>query len=204
MSGSDRRLTPQPPEAAVPLMLARDPQQCADIVLSFLMRIHGARAGAIFAVEAPPTAERARLFVGNGIDQRALEWTAASWSGEQRALEQGRMSRHDERFLLPILRGGEVAALLYLTTTQVDLGSVDEVAGLISDAVLRGGRQPPATSPVEVYLERTPAKEIERRRMLMLLERHEWNLARVARELRVTRTTVYKRLQAYGITRKRV
>src|SRR5207245_8339454 len=75
VSGSDRRLTPQPPEAAVPLMLARDPQQCADIVLSFLMRIHGARAGAIFAVEAPPTTERARLFVGNGIAQGAVEWT---------------------------------------------------------------------------------------------------------------------------------
>jgi len=184
-------------------MLARDPQQCADIVLSFLMRIHGARAGAIFAVDGTACVHT-RLFVGNGIDQRALEWTAASWSGEQRSLEQGRMSRHDERFLVPIVRGRQLAALLYLTTTQVDLGSVDEVSGLISDAVLRGGHQPRTTSPVEVYLERTPAKEIERRRMLILLERHEWNLARVARELRVTRTTVYKRLQAFGITRKRV
>jgi hypothetical protein len=197
-------LTPQPPEAGLPLMVARDPQQCADIVLSFLMRIHAARAGAIFAVDAAPTVEGARLFVGHGIDHRALEWAAASWSGEQRSLEQGRMSRHDERFLVPILHGRQLAALLYLATTQVDLGSVDEVAGLISDTVLRSGRPRGAPSPVETYLERTPAKEIERRRLLLLLDRHEWNLARVARELRVTRTTVYKRLQAFGIPRKRM
>lgn len=180
-------------------MLARDPQHCADIVLSFLMRIHAARAGAIFALDTT----RARLFVGNGIDQRALEWAATSWSAEQRSLEQGRMSRHDDRFLIPVLRDRDVTALVYLTTSQVDLASVDEVSGLISDAVLRGAREAKPTSAVEVYLERTPAREIERRRMLIMLERHEWNLARVARELRVTRTTVYKRLRAFGITRPR-
>jgi transcriptional regulator with GAF, ATPase, and Fis domain len=178
-------------------MLARDPQHCADIVLSFLMRIHAARAGAIFAVDRA----RTQLFVGNGIDQRALEWTAASWTAEQRSLEQGRMSRHDERFLVPVLRDRELTSLVYLATSQVDLASIDEVAGLISDAVLRGARESRTMSPVEVYLERTPVGEIERRRLLMLLERHEWNLARVARELRVTRTTVYKRLRAFGIAR---
>src|SRR5262249_25496339 len=141
--------------------------------------------------------------VCNGIDRRALEWAAATWRVDQRSLEQGRMSRDEERFLMPILRGRELAALLYLNTAQVDLGSIDEVTGLISDAVLRGGRHLKSASAVEAFLERTPAREIERRRMLILLERHEWNLARVARELRVTRTTVYKRLQAFGIRRPR-
>jgi transcriptional regulator of acetoin/glycerol metabolism len=43
-----------------------------------------------------------------------------------------------------------------------------------------------------------------RLQMLSLLERHEWNIAEVARLLSVTRRTVYMRLRSFGIERKRV
>ena len=46
--------------------------------------------------------------------------------------------------------------------------------------------------------------EIERRRLLAALERHEWNIARVARLMGVTRRTVYLRLKRYKIDRRRV
>jgi len=41
-------------------------------------------------------------------------------------------------------------------------------------------------------------------KLLLLLNRNEWNIARVARLMGVTRRTVYLRLQRYNIPRERV
>jgi transcriptional regulator with GAF, ATPase, and Fis domain len=46
--------------------------------------------------------------------------------------------------------------------------------------------------------------EVERHRLVELLKRNEWNLARVARVLGVTRRTVYMRLKRYDIARQKV
>jgi hypothetical protein len=189
---------PECAEAVVHLMVAKDPHQSADIILGFLMGVNGARTGAIFWVDGG-----LRLFVGHNIAQEVLDWTAACWNREHKALQQGRLSRSEEHFLVPVLRGTRVAALVYLTAPQLDLESIGEVSDLIADAAVRIARQP-AVSAVESYLEETPAKEIERRKLLILLDRYEWNVARVARELQVTRTTVYKRLEVFGIPRKRI
>jgi transcriptional regulator of acetoin/glycerol metabolism len=53
-------------------------------------------------------------------------------------------------------------------------------------------------------LEQTPLQEIVRDQMLLLLDRHEWNIARVARELGVTRRTIYLRLARWGIERRKI
>ena len=45
---------------------------------------------------------------------------------------------------------------------------------------------------------------MEREKLLLLLNRNEWNIARVARMMGVTRRTVYLRLQRYNIPRERV
>jgi len=185
--------------AVVQRMVARDPRQSAGVILSFLMDMNLARTGAIFSVGAG-----IRLFVSHGIAQEQLDWTAECWSQGQETLTQGRLARSDDRFLVPVLRGERLVALVYLEAVQLDLNSVAEVGGLIADAVIRSSHQSASISPVESYLERTPAKEIERRKLLILLDRHEWNQARVARALDVTRTTVYKRLESFGIPRKRI
>jgi transcriptional regulator of acetoin/glycerol metabolism len=54
------------------------------------------------------------------------------------------------------------------------------------------------------YLERTPVEDMEREKLLLLLNRNEWNIARVARLMGVTRRTIYLRLQRYNIPRERV
>jgi transcriptional regulator of acetoin/glycerol metabolism len=56
----------------------------------------------------------------------------------------------------------------------------------------------------ETYLERTPVEDMEREKLLLLLNRNEWNIARVARLMGVTRRTIYLRLQRYNIPRERV
>jgi DNA-binding NtrC family response regulator len=40
--------------------------------------------------------------------------------------------------------------------------------------------------------------------ILRILEENDWNIARVSRELGVTRRTLYMRLAAFGIARKKV
>lgn len=188
----------QTAESVVRLMVARDPRQSLDTILEYLIGVNDARAGAVFGVEGGPT-----LTLGRGIAQDALDWALASWSDETK-LREGRPSTSDSRFLLPVLRRERLVALVYLEADHVDLGSVADVSSLIGEVAQQSGRQPDPVSAVESYLEHTPASEIERRKLLILLDRHEWNLARVARELKVTRTTVYKRLAEFAIPRKKV
>jgi len=192
-------LKPQSAELVVRLMVAKDPRRSAESILEFLMSVSAARAGAVFTVGTAPT-----LFVGRGIAQEALDWTAVCWGLEGKRLKEGRLSRSDGRLLLPVLRRDHLTALVYLEADQVDLQSLSAVSGLLGDAVVRGLRQNISPSAVETYLEQTPTEEIERRRLVILLDRHEWNVARVARELHLTRTTIYKRLATFGIPRKHV
>jgi transcriptional regulator with GAF, ATPase, and Fis domain len=186
-------------ETVVRLMVAKDPRQSADTILEFLMGMNGCAAGAVFAVE-----EGLPLFVSRGIAQDALDWTRECWQRERNTLCDGKVFRAGRRLLLPVPREARLAALVYLEAEQIDLASLSEVSALVADAVARGAHGEEGSSPVESYLEHTTRDEIERRKLLILLDRHEWNVARVARELRLTRTTVYKRLAAFGIERKKV
>src|SRR5258708_2151927 len=192
-------LKPQSAEMVVRLMVAKDPRRSADSILEFLMGVSAARAGAVFAVDSAPT-----LFVGRGIAQEALDWTEVCWGQEGKRLKEGRLSRSDGRLLLPVLRRDRLMALVYLEADQVDLQSLSAVSCLLGDAVVRGMRQNISSSAVQTYLEQTPKEASRRRRLVILLDRHEWNVARVARELHLTRTTIYKRLVTFGIPRKHV
>jgi hypothetical protein len=189
----------QSKELLVRVLVARDPRQSTDMILEVLMGANAAPAAAVFSLESEP-----KLFVGRGIAQEALDWTLERWSRERQALLSGRLSRGESCLLFPLLRHKDLVGLLYLEVPQADLESVAEVSGLLAEAMIAGlGRSTPR-SAVENYLEQTPEDEIERRKLLLLLERHEWNVSRVARELGKTRSTVYHRLEALRIERKHV
>jgi AraC-like DNA-binding protein len=185
-------------EGVVRIMVAKHPRLSAEAILQFLIDLNGATAGAVFRVREEP-----RLFVGRSISQESLEWTEQAWAQDAISLRAGRLSRTDTRLLLPLLRRGRFAALVYLETPQVDLASLAELSGILVDAVEGEPQKPEPSSPVETYLEWTPTAEIESRRLGILLERFDWNLARVARELNLSRTTLYRRLEVLGIPRQR-
>jgi transcriptional regulator with GAF, ATPase, and Fis domain len=168
-------------------------------MLEFLMGVNNAAGAAIFTMEPEP-----RLFVGRGIGQEALDWTCDRWQQEREQLAKGKFSRSDDCILVPVMRGEHAVALLYLKASELDMDSLAEVVGLIADAVVKSTREAAPSSLVAAYLEQTTTEEIQRRKLLILLEHFEWNVARVARELKVTRTTVYKRLAEWRIPRKRV
>jgi transcriptional regulator of acetoin/glycerol metabolism len=51
----------------------------------------------------------------------------------------------------------------------------------------------------------TPTDKAREREVLLLaLNRHEWNISRVARDLGLSRRTIYLRLQKHRIERRRV
>mgnify|MGYP000632767276 CR=1 FL=1 len=115
--------------------------------------------------------------------------------------------------VVPVFDDEALVALLYVDSEEThfcdghDLERLGKFSRIIAKAVTEGSASVPAGRSAEsweAYLERTPVEDMEREKLLLLLNRNEWNIARVARLMGVTRRTVYLRLQRYGIPRERV
>jgi transcriptional regulator of acetoin/glycerol metabolism len=113
--------------------------------------------------------------------------------------------------MFPVFDGDELVALLYVDSAEPHFCQASDVERLakFSRMLARAVRpepEPPAREAIgwEAYLERTPVHDIERQKLLLLLNKNEWNIARVARLMGVTRRTVYLRLQRYNVPRERV
>jgi transcriptional regulator with GAF, ATPase, and Fis domain len=118
--------------------------------------------------------------------------------------------------VFPVFDGDELVALLYVDSAEPhfcqgsDVERLAKFAGMLARAVRPEAAPTEATPDAgeamawEAYLERTPVQDIERQKLLLLLDRNDWNIARVARLMGVTRRTVYLRLQRYNIPRQRV
>ena len=117
--------------------------------------------------------------------------------------------------VIPVFDDEALVALLYVDSMDPhfcaahDLERLTKFSRIVAKAVTdttpardSGGRT--HAEAWETYLERTPVEDMEREKLLLLLNRNEWNIARVARLMGVTRRTVYLRLQRYNIPRERV
>lgn len=106
--------------------------------------------------------------------------------------------------LAPAIDGEQLVGVLYVETDgpalsgPKDLGVLGQFCRLLVTAL----EEPVIGAPSVLAGERSD--EAACQQLLTLLELHEWNIARVARELHTTRTTIYKRLERYGATRRRV
>ena len=195
-------------EGASGLLAGGDSRRLAESTLELLMVISRARCGAVFACEA----DRLGLVVSRGLDQGALDSTHRVWVNSRRSLSTGRplYSGGPESFLtVPLVDDEEVKGLLYVDTPDPDFRVPSEhLASLcrILCSALSGLSEVSLRTPSqwESYLERTTPEDIERERLLLLLNRNEWNIARVSRILGVTRMTIYNRLGRFNIPRERV
>lgn len=157
------------------------------------LAVRGAEHRVVDAIAGAAATRRSDLSAG-----RALSGAAAE-------VEVGREGNF---VLAPVREADQVTALLYVQTDGArlrdskDLSALVQFCRMLGAAIngpvlsLRGG--------VQEFLEHTPSDEVARQQLLTLLERHEWNIARVARALGTTRTTIYKRLERYGAERLRV
>ena len=112
---------------------------------------------------------------------------------------------------MPVVQDGLLVALLYIDAAgphflnNADRERLSKFARIIAKAVTQtAGARPGRAEAWETYLERTPVEDMEREKLLLLLNRNEWNIARVARLMGVTRRTIYLRLQRHNIPRERV
>ena len=207
---------------------ADDPRRLAERTLEVVMSLLNGRAGAVFTCDG----DEVTLFASRGIDQAVLEIVPASWVSQRDSFRRGETfyvpDRATERRLpssvverpgpasfviAPVLEEEALVALLYVDSQEPhfcdahDLERLSKFSRIVAKSVndtaspRRGGG--PGDS-WEAYLERTPVEDMEREKLLLLLNRNEWNIARVARMMGVTRRTVYLRLQRYNIPRERV
>jgi transcriptional regulator with GAF, ATPase, and Fis domain len=207
---------------------ADDPRRLAERTLEVVMSLTNGRSGAVFTREG----EKVALFASRGIDQHVLDAAQTVWSRFRDAFEKGetfycpekdtdtRLPKAESRVgpasfaLVPVFNGEDLVALLYVDSldphfcTTHDLERMAKFSRIVAKAVTETGpiqeRAQSQADAWETYLERTPVEDMEREKLLLLLNRNEWNIARVARLMGVTRRTIYLRLQRYNIPRERV
>jgi transcriptional regulator with GAF, ATPase, and Fis domain len=208
---------------------ADDPRRLAERTLEVVMSLTNGRSGAVFGHEQG----RIALFASRGIDQHVLDAANTVWATQQETLRSGqpfyvpdvnterRLPKTDGTgpvsfVMVPVMGAEGLSAVLYVDSfdphfcTSQDLERLSKFSRIIAKAVGEnvGGegveRAPSRAEAWESYLERTPVEDMEREKLLLLLNRNEWNIARVARLMGVTRRTIYLRLQRYNIPRERV
>lgn len=149
------------------------------------------------------------LEASDGLHQAALDHVARVWRQQPVAFEHG-VAHFDSgkesgrpSIVIPCVFESRVCGLLYLETAAATRipGAVLQALGRILGAAVASGAAPMAD--VIAWTEMSD-EEARAANLSALMERHEWSIARVARELGVTRMTVYNRLRRYHIPRKKV
>ena len=205
---------------------ADDPRRLAERTLEVVMSLSNGRSGAVFTHQDG----KVTLFASRGIDQHVLDAIQTVWSRFRESFVAGetfyaadlatdRRLKASERggaaslAVVPVFEGDELVALLYVDSldphfcTAQDLERMSKFSRILAKAVGDTGTPEPRgnrSEAWETYLERTPVEDMEREKLLLLLNRNEWNIARVSRLMGVTRRTIYLRLQRYNIPRERV
>jgi len=208
---------------------ADDPRRLAERTLEVVMSLNNGRSGAVFSCDE----DRVTLFASRGIDQAVLDAVQTVWDRYKDSLRKGETfyvpDRSTDRRLpadqgdrpaaaslaaVPVFEGESLVALLYVDSLDPhfcashDLERLAKFSRIIAKAVTDNASPRERTrahgDAWETYLERTPVEDMEREKLLLLLNRNEWNIARVARLMGVTRRTIYLRLQRYNIPRERV
>jgi DNA-binding protein Fis len=177
-----------------------------DETLSQLMEETGADTAGLFMGRNGP-----ELMWGVGVNQVCLDRVHQAWRDEEETLRTGRPALHGSWCLWPAIRDSELL-LLYLGGRRLDSvrvqACVEGLTELLQTLVSLNGERAATGSDkeraVDLYLRETPAESVERRQLTLLLQEAEWNVARVARMLGVTRVTIYKRMRRLGIERLKI
>lgn len=191
------------------------------------MSLNNGRAGAIFKKDG----KGVTLHASKGIDQNVLDAVQTVWAKHKDVLAKGEAFYVPDRLadrrlpkeqrenggvtafvVVPVFSGEELQALLYVDSRDPhfcephDLERLNKLSRIVAKAV--AGADAPAVETAETvwrnYLERTPLEDMEREKLLLLLNRNEWNISRVARLMDVTRRTIYMRLARHKIPREKV
>ena len=171
---------------AIRALISPDSRGSAARLLRFVAGCTRANAAGLLEIRGSTPA----LLVGVDVTQETLDAVAHVWERSRAGLEAGEPVHRKAQVVVAIRRHGKVLGLLALDSPKsTALAEILRSVGSLLAQVLE---------TIQAEAE-NPAAELRR-----LLEESEWNLARVARILGVSRVTVYARLQRYRIQRQRI
>lgn len=181
--------------------IAADPRLGINNTLRTLIASTQALAAGLFIVRSGIP----ELVTESGVRPEGVERVRAAWKNYA-----GRRVVMQHWCVWPLAVAHNTMGLVYVESA--DALRMDRVAEAISSLgdlimtaiALDADATRASDAAIASYLERTPVEHMERERLLLLLDRHEWNLARVSRALGVTRKTIYNKLDKHGIERRRV
>jgi hypothetical protein len=194
-------------DVAIERLLAVDPKHSIGQTLELLMAHTSADRSGVFLCRGSVV----DLFVGHGIDQPSLDWVRRAWETQREKIKDSRPVFDGPRCLWPLGGGvapGQVAGLYLAGPREMLVSSVrlalEGLGDLLQTALAAADSSRQFSPAIDQYLMATPTDNVVRRQLETLLHEHEWNVARVARILGVTRVTVYARMERLGIERLRV
>jgi transcriptional regulator with GAF, ATPase, and Fis domain len=198
----------------------------AERALAAVKSLVNARTAALFLVSG----DTLRLFSSVTMDDHSLELARMAWTQHGESLRRGEMlyapELHTDRRLpgaesrlpsalvvVPAFFGDDVLAVLYADSlepyfcTRHDQQRLADISNLVGKALGAPGEagSRDAEESWAQYLEAAdPVFNKQRDELLLLLNRTDWNIARVARILGVSRRTLYVRLEKFRIPREHV
>jgi len=183
----------------VDVVLASDPSSEAERLLRALVAFTGGRRAALFERQQ----DQLRLFSSRALDQAALETVEGAWRTRREELANGGPVTTDDALLYPVQHQEQLLGVLYVDAGERPVSDPRDFQALAQFTRIAGHALARRRAEPARYLAATSIDDLARDQLLVLLEQHEWNISRVARELGVTRPTIYARLERYGLPRLR-
>lgn len=185
----------------IDIALTDEPDEVTDRLLRAILAFTEGHRAALFELRQ----ESLRLSGSRGIGQAALDEVDRACGLNRDELREGRHVISRSGIVHPVMVRGHLAGVLFTESTRIttfedarDVHALAQFARVAGRIFARRWAQPAS------YLASATPDDIARDQMLVLLEQHEWNIARVARVLGVTRPTIYARLQRFGLPRHKV
>jgi hypothetical protein len=144
-----------------------------------------------------------RILVARNVTLPNLESLLGLWQRHEKALRTGRSAGRDGQRLLPLQDGADLIGAIYVEGAAIDPHGVKGYQSVLARAVL-AATDPEALRAFGADVLGVGIERSKREITLASLRQHEWNISRVARELGLTRRTIYLRLTRWGVARERV
>lgn len=180
-------------------LVSTDSVDQAGRVLSRLVEYVSASGGAVVV----PGEGAPRVLVARNVALPNLEHLPGLWERHEKALRAGRSAGRDRQRLFPLLDRTDLVGAVYVEGAEVEPERIKAFLDVLSRAVL-AATDPEALRAFGADLLGIGIERSKREITLASLRQHEWNISRVARELGLTRRTIYLRLTRWGIVRERV
>lgn len=177
-------------------LVADDPRRSADRLLSKMCEVVGAEGGAVLV----PQGENASVFLSYRLSLAGLGSLPIRFLDHRSRLAKGEVVSAPGFALAPVASETDqhLAWVYFENPRTTEAKELRPFLLAMGKAVSASGDTPAGRAP------NVNRADANRANILRILEENDWNIARVSRELGVTRRTLYMRLAAFGIARKKV